>query len=109
MAAPIPARRYQTPQATPSSALKTTIQTQKSRGTLWNPPKRNTAAGVCKAPNASELTTMATAVLLLDTGNIHNKPLSKNSRHRISSPNEAVALAKSEPQKDGGCSTSGSV
>ena len=86
-------RRYHTAQATPIRALRATIHTQERFGTLWSPPKRNTAAGACKAPNSSELTTTATTVLLPDAGRMRSKALSKNNRHRISSPNEAVALA----------------
>ncbi len=69
----------------------------------------NATAGACKAPNSSELTTTAITVLLPDTVSMRNRTLSKNSRHRISSLNEAMALAKSAPQKDDGCNTSGSV
>src|SRR5262245_1841528 len=104
---PIPARRYHTAQATPTNPLRETIQTQETGGTLWSPPKRNTAAGACKAPNSSELSTTAIIVLLPDTGTTRSKPLSKNSRNRISSPKEAVALARSAPQKEDGCNTPG--
>src|SRR5262249_9710259 len=109
IAHPIPMRRYHTAHAMPTNALREIIQTQVGGGTLSNPPKRNTAAGACKTPNSSELTATAITVLVLDAGRMRKKALSKNSRHRISSPKEAVALAKSEPQKDEGCNTSGSV
>ena len=62
---------------------------------MANPPKMNTAAGACKAPKTIALTTTATAVLLPDGGNTRSKALSKNSRQRISSLNERVALASS--------------
>src|SRR5262249_39488723 len=109
IAPPIPMRRYHMAHAMPTNALREAIQTQVRSGTLSNPPKRNTAAGACKTANSSELTDTAIRVPLLDAGRMRSKALSKNSRHRISSPKEAVALARSEPQKDDGCNTSGSV
>src|SRR5262249_14418417 len=105
----IPMRRNHTAHATPTNALRETIQTQVGGGTLSNPPKRNTAAGACKTPNNSELTATAITMPLLDAGRMRSNALSKNSRHRISSPKEAVALARSAPQKDEGCNTWGSV
>src|SRR6516162_870771 len=102
-------RRYHAAHAMPTNALRETIQIQVKGGTLSNPPKRNTAAGAWKTANSSELTATAITVPLLDAGRMRSKALSKNSRHRISSPKEAVALARSAPHKDGGCSTSGSV
>ena len=87
--------------AMPTNALRETIQTQVRDGTLSILPKRNTAAGTCKTANSSELTATAITVPLLDVGRMRSKALSKNSRHRISSPKEAVALARSAAHKDG--------
>ena len=101
-------RRYHVAHATPTNALRETIQTQVRGGTLSTPPKRNTATGACKTANNSELTATATTVPLLDAGRMRSNALSKNSGHRISSLKEAVALARSAPQKDEGCNTCGS-
>src|SRR5262249_12616261 len=102
-------RRYHAAHATPTNALRETIQTQVRGGTLSNPPKRNTAAGTCKTANSSELTATAVTAPLLDAARTRSKALTKNSRHKISSPHEAGELARSPPRMTGGRRGAGGV
>jgi hypothetical protein len=81
-------------------------------GEVWNveeSTEKKDGSWRVHAPNINELIKTERVVLLRDTGNVLRRALSRNSRQRISSPNEAAPLAKSAPLRDDGCNTLGRV